>query len=494
MPTRQPLPGPTPPAPVDQADVIAFLAAPGAYGAGSGPVERIDTHTSGGVPRRRSSLQAQAGRAVRLPGLFDAGAAPPLLSRGSAPEPPDRTAVVPSRTRAVSRAPTGLLALDGWGRAVDYVVEMKRFDADAQLDRRAERGVLDEALMPRLADAVADLHEVAEASFDQGGRRGMSAVLRGVRDGMRSHGRDVLEPAAAEPLWTACLRALVRRGSLLDARRAAGFVRRGHGDLHLRNICLLGGQPVLFDCIEFSQAIACVDVMYDLAFLLMDLLHRSLPGHANAVLNGYIERTGDVGGLALLPLFLAVRAAIRAMTQATAAPLHRGTAEAAALRGDARQYLALAQELVTPTAPRLVAVGGPSGSGKTTLARRLAASIGPAPGALVVRSDVERKRLLGTPVDERLGPGRLHGERDPGRVPHPRGAGRRRAPERSRRRRRRGLRRSRCPHRPAGGGPRQPRAVQRPLARRVTRRPARPHRSPRRRRIGRHGSGGRSSD
>lgn len=403
MPTRQPLAAPTPPAPVDQADVIACLAAPGAYGAGSGPVERIDTHTS--VVFLVDDRAFKLKRAVQFDYL---DYSTPEQRRRCCLEEVRlnrRTAPQYRRVRAVRQAPTGLLALDGWGHAVDYVVEMKRFHADAQLDRLAERGGLDEALMPRLADAVADLHEVAEASFDQGGRRGMAAVLRGVRDGMRAHGREVLEHAAAEPLWAACLRALVLRGSLLDARRAAGFVRRGHGDLHLRNICLLGGQPVLFDCIEFNQAIACVDVMYDLAFLLMDLLHRNLPGHANAVLNGYLERTGDVGGLALLPLFLAVRAAIRAMTQATAAPLHRGAAEAAALRGDARRYLTLAQELVTPAAPRLVAVGGPSGSGKTTLARRLAASVGPAPGALVVRSDVERKRLLGAPVDERLGPG-----------------------------------------------------------------------------------------
>ena len=348
--------------------------------------------------------------------------------------------------------------------------------------------------MPRLADAVADLHEVAEASFDQGGRRGMAAVLRGLRAGMRVHGRGVFEHVAVEPLWAACLRALALRGSLLDARRAAGLVRRGHGDLHLRNICLLGGQPVLFDCIEFNQAIACVDVMYDLAFLLMDLLHRNLAGHANAVLNGYVARTGDVGGLALLPIFLALRAAIRALTQATAAPLHRGAAEAAALRGDARRYLALAQELVAPPAPRLVAVGGPSGSGKTTLARRLAASVGPAPRRAHRperrRTQASARRAGG----QASGPGWLHGGRDPRRVPYPRRAGRRRAPERSRRRRRRGLPRSRRSRCPAGGRPRQPRAVQRLLARRATRRPARPHRSACRRRIGRHGGGSRSSD
>lgn len=403
MPTDQPLVGPTPVAPVDQADVIAWLAAPGAYGAGSGPVKRIDTHTS--VVFLTGDRAFKLKRAVRFDYLDYSTPErrrhccleEVRLNRRTAPQ-------LYRRVRAVSRAPSGLLALDGWGRAVDYVVEMKRFDADAQLDRLAARGALDEILMPRLADAVADLHGVAEASFDQGGRRGMAAVLRGIRDGMRAHGRGVFEHPAAEPLWAACFRALARHGSLLDARRAAGFVRRGHGDLHLRNICLLGGRPVLFDCIEFNQAIACVDVMYDLAFLLMDLLHRNLPGHANAVLNGYVERTGDVGGLALLPLFLSVRAAIRAMTEATALPLHRGAAEAAALRGAAREYLALAQELVAPPAPRLVAVGGPSGSGKTTLARRLAAAVGPAPGALIVRSDVERKRLLGAPADRRLGP------------------------------------------------------------------------------------------
>ncbi len=306
--------------------------------------------------------------------------------------------------RAVSQAPTGSLALDGWGRAVDYLVEMRRFDTEAQLDRLAERGVLDEALMPRLADAIADLHDIAERSFEHGGRDGMAAVLRGVRKGLREHGPGVLDQGTAERLLAASFRMLVRQENRLDARRAAGFVRHGHGDLHLRNICLLGQQPVLFDCIEFNPALACVDVMYDLAFLLMDLHHRGLSSHANAVLNRYVERTDDIGGLALLPLFLAARAAIRAMTHATAVPMQRRTEDASGLRGEAQQYLDLAQALIAPRAPWLVAVGGPSGAGKSTLARRLAASVGPAPGALVVRSDVERKRLLGAPSGRRLAP------------------------------------------------------------------------------------------
>ena len=389
--------------PVEQSAVIAWLSTPDAYGPGVDVVERIDTHTS--VVFLVGDRAYKLKRAVRFDYLDYSTRerrrhcclAEVRLNRRTAPR-------LYRRVRAVNRAPTGSLALDGRGPAVDYLVEMRRFDADAQLDRLAERGALDDALMPRLADAIADLHEIAEWSFEHGGRDGMSAVLRIVRDGMREHGPGVLDRQAAEHLSAASFRTLTREADRLDARRAAGFVRHGHGDLHLRNICLLADRPVLFDCIEFNPALSCVDVMYDLAFLLMDLLHRGLPAQANAVLNRYVERANDVDGLALLPLFLAARAAIRAMTQATAVPMQLHPEKAAALRVEARRYLDLARALIAPRDPWLVAIGGPSGSGKSTLARRLAASVGPAPGAVVVRSDVERKRLLGAPPDRQLPP------------------------------------------------------------------------------------------
>ena len=389
--------------PVAQPDVIAWLSTPGAYGPGIDAVERIDTHTS--VVFLVGDRAYKLKRAVRFDYLDYSTPArrrhccveEVYLNRRTAPQ-------LYRGVRAVSQSPTGSLALDGWGCAVDYLVEMLRFDTEAQLDRLAERGALDEALMPRLADAVADLHDVAEWSFEHGGRDGMAAVLRGVRDGMREHGPGVLDLEAAERLASASFQTLERQAVRLDARRAAGFVRHGHGDLHLRNIYLLGEQPVLFDCIEFNRALVCVDVMYDLAFLLMDLHHRGLSVHANAVLNRYVARSGGHDGLALLPLFLATRAAIRAMTHATAAPVQRRAEDAHRLRVEARQYLDLARALIAPRDPWLIAIGGPSGSGKSTLARRLAASVGPVPGAVVVRSDVERKRLLGAPSDKPLAP------------------------------------------------------------------------------------------
>jgi hypothetical protein len=199
-------------------------------------------------------------------------------------------------------------------------------------------------------------------------------------------------------------RALDRRAEILERRRESGFVRQCHGDLHLRNIVLVDERPTLFDGVEFNDELSCTDVFYDLAFLLMDLWRRRLPRHANMVWNRYLLETADFGGVSLLPLFLSCRAAVRAKTSATAAHVQRDPQRRGELEGMAREYLAMAEQLLHPPHPCLVAVGGFSGSGKSTLALGLAPSIGAAPGALVLRSDETRKRLCGVPLLQRLGP------------------------------------------------------------------------------------------
>jgi len=183
-------------------------------------------------------------------------------------------------------------------------------------------------------------------------------------------------------------------------------VRRGHGDLHLGNIALIDGKPVAFDAIEFDPLIAAGDVLYDLAFLLMDLVERRLPAPANIVLNRYLaetRRADDLDALAALPLFLSLRAAIRA--KVTAARLDQAAAGArAGLAKSARTYFALACDLIAPAPPMLVAVGGLSGSGKSLLARALAPELRPVPGAVTLRSDVERKLAFGVGETDRLPP------------------------------------------------------------------------------------------
>jgi predicted kinase len=181
-------------------------------------------------------------------------------------------------------------------------------------------------------------------------------------------------------------------------------VRQCHGDLHLRNIVLLDGRPTLFDGVEFNDKIACTDVLYDIAFLLMDLWRRGLPRHANTVWNRYLSDTGDFNGLSVLPLFLSCRAAVRAKTSATAAKLQPDARRGNELQALAREYLAMAERLLHPPGPRLVAVGGFSGTGKSTLALGLAPSVGAVPGAVVIRSDEIRKRLSGVSPLHRLGP------------------------------------------------------------------------------------------
>jgi predicted kinase len=182
-----------------------------------------------------------------------------------------------------------------------------------------------------------------------------------------------------------------QRAGWLNARAAAGFVRRAHGDLHLGNLCLWRGRPVLFDAIEFDEAMATIDLGYDLAFLLMDLDHLVSRGAANRVLNRYVARTGDAALTAGLPAFLSLRAMIRAHVEA-----RRGHADVAA------RYLASAASYLTPCPPVVIAIGGLPGTGKSTLARALAPGLGAAPGALILRSDEIRKRQHGVSPEQRL--------------------------------------------------------------------------------------------
>ena len=182
----------------------------------------------------------------------------------------------------------------------------------------------------------------------------------------------------------------------------AGLVRRCHGDLHLGNIVLIDGRLVLFDAIEFNDRIATGDIFYDLAFLLMDLIERGLLPAANIVLNRYLtdtQRIHDLDALAALPLFMSIRAAIRA--KVTAARLRQAGSQAELTQGP-RDYAALAQEILVPGKPRLIAIGGLSGTGKSLLARALAPRLHPLPGAVVLRSDIERKALFAAGEAEKL--------------------------------------------------------------------------------------------
>lgn len=385
----------------DQTAVVEFLASPAAHG--GAPVDRIDTHSA--IVFLAGPRAYKLKRAVRFDYL-DFSTSERRRAMCEAEVRLNRR-MAPGLYRgviAVTRATGGTLALGGGGTAVDWLVEMNRFQQDAVFDRLAASGRLDLDLMPPLAAAVAAFHAAAEHRPDHGGQAGMSWVIEGNASGCAEYGADHLDPAACARVNDKSRAELGRRGALLDARRHGGFVRQCHGDLHLRNIVLLDGRPTLFDGVEFNDEIACTDVLYDLAFLLMDLWRRNLPRHANALWNRYLAETGHLEGLPLLPLFLSCRAAVRAKTSATAARFQDDRGRRGALQDQAREYLAKAEALLERPPPVLLAVGGLSGSGKSTLALALAPSLGAVPGAVVQRSDEIRKRLSGVPLLERLGP------------------------------------------------------------------------------------------
>ncbi len=284
----------------------------------------------------------------------------------------------------VTRAPDGTLELGGAGAAVDWVLRMAPVPAADFLDAVAARGGLAPDLLDQTADAVAAMHAALPPSEGVDAPAAMAAALEGNRRAAAASGL----PRERVRAWADAMRAaLDERSPLLSSRAAAGRVRRCHGDLHLKNLCLWRARPTPFDALEFDEALATIDTGYDLAFLLMDLQHRLGRAAANRVLNRYVARTGDAGLVGALPPWLSLRAAIRAHAEGGAAGLG---------------YLALAEAALRPEAPRLVAVGGLPGTGKTRLARALAPELGAAPGALVLRSDEMRKRRHGAPPEQRL--------------------------------------------------------------------------------------------
>jgi predicted kinase len=283
---------------------------------------------------------------------------------------------------------------------------MRRFDQDKLYDRMAADGRLRLAAMAPLATAIATFHEQADRLLNPDQSVIKLEEVLGENESVLAANADIFPLEQAQTFARSCREALAALTPLLRARARGGYVRHCHGDLHLRNIVEIDGTPTLFDAIEFDDRLATIDVLYDLAFLLMDLGKRGLGAHANAVLNAYLDHDGSTAnliGLAALPLFLALRALIRAKVELLRA-LKVAQADAAEARDDARAYFELGRSLLAPPRPRLIGIGGLSGSGKSVVARAIAPQVGPFPGAVQVRSDVERKRLFGIAQDERLPP------------------------------------------------------------------------------------------
>lgn len=280
------------------------------------------------------------------------------------------------------------------GKAIEYAVKMQQFPQSAQLDHKLAAGQLGIDKMETIAAMVADFHNnipVADAQTDYGNSTAVYAPVeenfRQIEDHLDT--REYAEALDDLKLWSAA--AFKKLTTVFEQRRADGFVRECHGDMHLRNIVWLDDGPTAFDCIEFNSQLRWIDTISEVAFFIMDLQDRKQAQLANRFLNTYLEITGDYSGLAVLPFYLCYRAVVRAKVAALRLEQKNiKPQERAQVLFEFESYLKLASRYTQPTKPKIILMRGVSASGKSALSKQLVDAM----SAIRIRSDVERKRLF----------------------------------------------------------------------------------------------------
>jgi uncharacterized protein len=289
--------------------------------------------------------------------------------------------------------------LGGSGPVIEYALKMRRFPQAALFSAMLECGEITEEHVDALAARIARFHGEIEA-VDEASTIGAPSIIKHATLQNFEQFGPLLETQsdahAFESLRAYTERAHARLIHVFRQRKRDGYVRECHGDLHLDNIAWYGGKVTLFDCIEFSEDLRWIDVMSEAAFVVMDLCARGHPGFAFRLLNAYLERTGDYGGLAVLRYYVVYRALVRAKVLALRAH-DKGTATDAKKRS--RSYLGVAHRFAGNGHAAIIIMHGVSGSGKSTFAQRLLEDL----QAIRVRSDVERKRLFALEPQARSG-------------------------------------------------------------------------------------------
>lgn len=291
------------------------------------------------------------------------------------------------------RTPLGV-EMDGKGEPVEWAVEMERLPAERMLDRMLEQSDIDNSKLDRLATVLSNFHRESATGpgIDEFGRpaRLRELVLGNLQEA-EPFG-DELPQALREFLARSATEFVERHTDLLERRVRAGRIREGHGDLHAGNICFSGDTPVIYDRIEFHRGFRCGDVAADLAFLLMDLDHRGFRAFGKYLAYRYGRLSSDIDLEGLLPFYKAYRATVRGKVACL-------TGRWRGLRRRARSYFQLAVTYHLP--PALILMCGLPASGKSWAAKRIGGLL----GAVLLRSDVRRKKLAGVPSTARTGRG-----------------------------------------------------------------------------------------
>jgi len=374
----------------DQTSIVAALEEGSAVGA-SHPLRRIDTHMSHLFLGEGRAFKLK--RALRHPfadlASVDARriACEAELAVNAKLAPRIYETVLP-----VVSDEHGAIRVGGAGAPIDWVVVMRRFADGALLSEMAKAKTLTPDAIEEAVMALVRFHSAQPSMTSTGHTADYRRILAGLRETEAQGAAALGVVPASSHLFEALDRSLALLSPLIEVRREMGWVRRGHGDLHLRNICLFEGRITPFDALEFDPALATGDVIYDIAFLLMDLRAQGLDALANRAMNTYWDAAGQADeALALLPLFMALRATVRMAVAVEAGDLV-----------EASRYRALGCDLLEAANPRLVAIGGLSGTGKSTLAQAIGGDLPGPCGARVLRTDSLRKALAGKRATEPL--------------------------------------------------------------------------------------------
>ncbi len=295
--------------------------------------------------------------------------------------------------------------IGGTGPAIEYMVKMKQFEQRNLLSNLVKQKEISYQQIDSLATTVAVFHQQIESAGRELTYGNPEQIYRWVEQNFQQIRPFLQTNMQLEQLhrlqeWT--LERYSNLEEMLDLRKRRAFIRECHGDLHLGNIALIDGELVVFDGIEFNNELRWIDVMSEIAFLMMDLSDKDEPAMANSFLDQYLTVTGDYDGLSILPFYLVYRALVRAKIDLLTSSGESITQHHThSVTGDYQSYVDLALNYTRPPPAALYITHGLAGSGKSTLARTFAQEL----GAVRIRSDVERKRMFGLAAGQRTDAG-----------------------------------------------------------------------------------------
>ncbi len=291
-------------------------------------------------------------------------------------------------------------SVGGEGEPIEYAVRMRQFSQQAQLDVQLEKGQLYEDDMLALAEMIARQHDLANTCRELGPDDARTLIQHPMLENIE-HLRDFMTWDELEPLATWTQTSLEDLWPTLLQRQDEGFVRECHGDLKLANLVRLPTGITAFDSVEFSAALRDIDMISDVSFLVMDLVSYDREDLAYCFLNRYLECTGDYAGMSVFALYYVYHALIRAKIAAIRSVERDLESDTEIDLEEMGYYCDVARHWVVLRVPRLVLMHGYSGSGKTWLSQVILARL----PAIRLRSDIERKRMLGLQESDQTGAG-----------------------------------------------------------------------------------------